>query len=173
MRAPFRIITILVGFALIMIYGCPSKQPLTSDKAKELLEASNVFRPQFPVVNLTEAEVQKGKDFGYWALAPQAEHHRENGGMLLVTPEATHYFQGNPMVKNPVITLRTKLGGRLIEIKDIQPNPEIPNEQIVTYTYTWKFENDVPQVADLFKDHPPTEGKQGFAYGDNGWQLSQ
>ena len=67
---PYRIITMLVGFALALIYGCSSsKQPLTSDKAKELLEASNVFRPEFPVVTLTESEVQKGKDLATLATA--------------------------------------------------------------------------------------------------------
>jgi len=173
-RTPYRIIAMLVGFALALIYGCSgSKPPLTSDKAKELLEASNVFRPQFPVVTLTESEVQKGKDFGYWSLAPEAEHHRENGGMLIVAPEIRPYFLGNPMVKNPVVTLRTKLSGRLIEVKEIQPTPDDRNAQIVSYTWTWKFENDVPQVADLFKDHPPAEGKQRFVYANSVWQLLQ
>jgi hypothetical protein len=156
---------------LLLACGCSKNEPLTTDEAKELLEASNIFRSQMPVVTLTDEEVQKGLSAGYWTLSEEAEHHRENHRTLLLTPEGRHYFSGQPLLKQPTITLRQELNGRLLEIKDIQAQGDGAADRVVVYTYTWNFENQIPELAELFKDHPPEEAKKIFRYGTDGWEI--
>jgi hypothetical protein len=157
----------------ITLAGCAKQEPLTFDKAKEVLEASNLFRPQLANVTLTDDEVQKGLNAGYWTLSAEAEHHRENHRMLLLTPEGRHYFSGQPLLKRPVITLKQELSGRLLQVEDVQVPGEGATDRVVVYTYTWNFANQIPELAEMFKDHPAEEAKKTFRYETDGWKILQ
>ncbi len=158
---------------LALCAGCAKRQEMLSiDKAKELLEASSAFQPHLPDILLTDEEVQKGYNAGYWQFSVEAEHHRENGQSIQLTPEGMHYFRGTPLKRHPIMSTKQELGARLITVDDIQPFPNAPDYATVKYTWTWKFENQIPELAELFKDHPPEEGKKIFHFAGNGWEIS-
>jgi hypothetical protein len=170
----YRIIGALAIVALALPSGCTkAKQPLTNEKVTELLEASSDFVPQIRDVTLTQDEIQKGNNAGYWEFSKQAEYHRENGQLIILTPQGRPYFLGTPPMRRPVISIKQKLGARLVEVTGIQPAPDDLDSNIATYTWTWKFENQIPELAEFFKDHPPEEGKKRFHYGSNGWEIQQ
>jgi hypothetical protein len=168
-----RITGLLAIVVFVLLFGCSKQQQLlTTDKAKELLEASNDFQPHLPDILLTDDEVQKGYNAGYWEFSIEGEHHRENGQSMLLTPQGRHYFLGTPLKRRPIMSTKQELGARLITIDDIQPMTNAPDYAVVKYTWTWKFENQIPELAELFKDHPPQEGKKTFHYASNGWEIA-
>jgi hypothetical protein len=122
LRVTYRVAVVAAASVLLLVGGCSKTSgELTTDKAKELLEASNLFRQQSPVVTLTDDEVQKGVSAGYWTLSEQAEHHRENRQLLLLTPQGREYFTGQPLAAKPVITLKQELSGQLLQVESVQP----------------------------------------------------
>ncbi len=168
-----RIISLFAVVGLAFVSGCSKPQPLTNEKVKELLEASSFFKPQVVFVTLTGDEIQRGKSYGYWTDSREGDHPTgvQRGGTLLLTPVGNPYFSGNPLIKNPIMTLRQQLGARLVEIEDLQPLPEDPEERVATYTWIWKFENQVPEMVEFFKDQPPQESTKTFRHGNAGWEI--
>jgi hypothetical protein len=168
----YKCIGLLTFVLATLACGCAKQQALTIDKAKELLEASSDFQPHLPDILLTDDEVQKGYNAGYWNFSIEAEIHRENRQLILLTPEGMHYFRGTPLKQHPLISTKQELGARLITVDDIQPSPNAPDYATVKYTWTWKFENQIPELVELFKDHPSQEGKKIFHYASNGWEIA-
>lgn len=172
MRVRHELAGVVALSVLVLIGGCSKQnEELTTDKAKEVLEASNLFRPQLPVVTLTDEEVQKGLSAGYWTLSAEGERQRENRRMLLLTPQGRQYFDGQPLEAKPIMTLRQELSGQLLQVESVKPPDTGGTDRVVTYTYTWKFENQAPEMAEFFKDHPSEEAKKTFRNGDRGWEI--
>jgi hypothetical protein len=174
LRKPHGIMLALTLSIFTLNGGCSKQQQaLTNDKVKELLEASSDFQPHLPDVTLTQDEVQKGNSAGYWDFSKEGEHHRENSQLIILTPQGMQYFRGTPLMRHPVLSLKQELGANLVEIKDIQPVPNAPDYAVVTYTWTLKFANQIPELELLFKDQPVQDGKKTFHYASNGWEIAQ
>jgi len=153
----------------MVLAGC-SVAPLTSEAAKTALEASKDFQPQKAQILLTEDEVKRGTDAGYWHLSSNPAS-AAFGGILLLTDSGANYFRGAPMRSRPFVHPLQELGQRVVVITAIEDVPENKREKQVSYTWTWRFENMLPELADLFKDQPPQTAQKTFQYSHGMWEL--
>ena len=158
---------------LFLLTAC-SKEPLTKDKAQELIEASDEFQLQTVHVRLTEDEVKKGIEAGYWV---SVEMNRTNSALphmqiLSLTPIGAALFRGAPPLNSPVMQINQKLGARVIEIGKIEDDSSDPKLKTVDFTWSRRFENQVPELADMFKDQPAQQARKKFRYGNSAWELA-
>ncbi|HEY4978203.1 MAG TPA: hypothetical protein VII25_03475 [Candidatus Acidoferrum sp.] len=163
----------LLVLSALSLMGC-AKEPLTKERAQELIEASNEFQPQAISVRLTPDEIQKGIAAGYWSLngIKRSDSSLMNLQIILLSPIGATFFRGAPTTSSPSMGINQRLGARVIEIIAINEDVNNPKEKIVEFTWTRRFENQVPELLELFKDQPPQQGKKRFRYGKAGWELA-
>ncbi|HKT45956.1 MAG TPA: hypothetical protein VJP87_00390 [Candidatus Acidoferrales bacterium] len=155
----------------VLLAGC-AKEPLTKEKAQELIEASADFQPGKTQVRLTEDEVQRGTAAGYWSVnGIRRSDSTFAVAILVLTPVGATYFRGAPTLNSPVMALQQELGARVIEITKIEDDPGNKKQKNVEFTWTRRFENQVPEMVEFFKDQPTQNGKKTFVYGDGGWAV--
>lgn len=163
---------LFLALQAFLLIGC-AQEPLTKEKAQELIEASAEFQPQSVSVHLTGEEVKKGTDAGYWSLV---EMNRTNSSLprmqiMSLTPMGATFFRGAPPMFMPVMQINQKLGGRVIEITKMEDDASSAKQKTVEFTWTRRFENQVPELVELFKDQPAQQAKKKFLYGKSGWEL--
>jgi hypothetical protein len=150
-----------------------AKEPLIKEKAQTLIEASDEFQPQKVNVTLTPEQVKKGVDAGYWALVTMnpGNSQFQPMQMLNLNHMGAVFFRGGGPFSNPVISLKQKLGARVVEVTGIQDVPGNSKQKNILFTWTRRFENQAPDLAELFKDQPVQQGRKTFRYGKSGWEI--
>jgi hypothetical protein len=73
------------------------------------------------------------------------------------------------MGSRPAMHPLQQLGQRVVEITTIEDIPGNQKEKVVSYTWNWRFENIISELAELFKDQP--ERKDTFQYDHGAWEL--
>lgn len=159
---------IMAGF---FVAGC-AKEPLTKEKAQELIEASHEFQPSTTQVTLTPEEIENGRVAGYWSINGIKRSDSTLAlPVIILTSIGAAYFRGAPIVAMPVMKIQQDLGERVIEITKIEDDPKDSKQKNVEFTWIRRFENQIPELADFFKDQPAQKGTKKFVYGKNGWEI--
>ncbi len=165
--------TTLLVLSAFALFGC-TKEPLTREKAQEIIESSNEFQPQVTSVRLTPDEIQKGITAGYWSLngIKRSDSAVPNLQFISLTPIGVSFFRGAPTTIVPSMGINQPLGARVIAITSLQDDANNPKEKTVEFTWTRRFENQIPELVELFNDQPAQQGKKKFRYGKAGWELA-
>lgn len=160
----------VVCLAMILL-GCQNP-PLTPDAAKIILEASPEFQPKRVSVRLTEEEIRKGTDAGYWYISGVKRSDAPLPiSMILLTPLGATYFRGASPIHTPQMSILQELGARVVEVKKIEDDTAHRGNKLVEYTWSYRFENQAPEIAALFQDQPAATATKIFRYGKSGWEL--
>ena len=163
----------LAAALLALLAVACSRPPLTKDAARDLIQDSPEFQPQASNVTLTSDEIKKGTDAGYWTLLEMNKTNAQLPSMEMIslTPLGRRHFNGSPALFMPVLAIQQPVGTRVIDVQEIQDSPQNPKEKVVTFTWIRRFDSLLPELAELFKDQPPQNGKKTLRYGKSGWEL--
>jgi len=155
--------------------GCSSSSTLSSPKAKEIIESNKEFTRNFdrqkPRLLLTERQIQRGIERGYWTL-----HKDPTGGIYdyyVPTTKGQPYFDGVGRAPvGMVCDLKLPLAAHVLQVTGIRDNgPEAGKEKIVEYDWNWDFQSLPSNLQDLLRDNPPMHAKAVLDLYDDGWRA--
>lgn len=166
-------VTWLAMTTLAILAAACSRPPLTKDAARDIIQDAPEFQPQAVSVRLTDEEIKKGVDAGYWTLLEmnKTDPRLPNPQMISVTAAGRQHFHGVSPMFNPVISIQQPLSARVIDVVEIEDSPQNPKEKVVKFTWIRRFDTMLPELAELFKDQPPQPGTKTFRYGKTGWEI--
>ncbi len=160
---------VLLFFLTSFMMSCSSSKTLDRDRAKKLMEASKEFAVQPAVVRISNDDIKRGEQAGYW-------HVRQNVNMWLeFTPEGARLFGGGVRgdVSMNLLALPYKLRRQLVEITGITDEPRLGQAKVAEFTWNWDFEGVPSEVKQFFQKCAPRKYYAVFRLYDDGWRLEE
>lgn len=163
-----RRVGLLVLIALILAC-CSSSRELTRGKAKQLIEASDAFKPRQAKVRLTDEEVKSGLKSGYWK--EQQTFLGMFGSVLVLTAQGHQLFAGfEPQIQGRILDTQEPATMQVLQVTGISDSGD-PGQKEVDFMWNWNFHGSQPEVQQFFKEHPAQRGQGVLKLYDDGWRV--
>ena len=168
---------LFVLFPITMV-SCRGSKELTRGKAKDLINASDAFKPQEGKLRLTEQEVQSGVAAGYWQEQPLMRGF-PGYDLWSMTPRGHRLFVGfeEPQIAGRItVNTREHLKREISQVTGITQmtglsgTPE-SSEKEVDFTWNWDCHESPPEVQQFCKDQPALQGAALLKLYDDGWRV--
>ena len=165
----------LAVFALVALamVACESKTSLSRSKAVHLIQASKQFAEIAGDIRLTDAEIKRGTEEGYWAAANSGFFIFGEGPSLNFTAKGKQVFESfaNQSGGTPPRGVYEALKPIVTEVTGIADTGQ--NEKGVNFNWSVDSNKLPPDIRPILKDHPARAGVAVFTLYDDGWRLEQ
>jgi len=161
-------VLLLAGLALA---ACDSKTSLSRSKAKDILQASKQFSEIASDIRLTDAEIKRGTEQGYWGAANSGVFIFGEGPSLNFTAKGKQLFESYAHQSGGTSPrwINEALKPLVTEVTGITDNGQ--NEKAAAFNWTVDSSKLPPDIRPIFKDHPAKDGVAVFKLFDDGWRL--
>ncbi len=160
----------LVVFAMV---ACESKTSLSRSKAMHLIQGSKQFSEIASDIRLTDAEIKRGTEQGYWGAANSGVFIFGEGPSLNFTAKGKQVFESFAKQSGgtPPRWINEALKPLVTEVTGIADTGQ--NEKTVNFNWSVDSSKLPPDIRPIFKDHPAKAGVAVFTLYDDGWRLEQ